>query len=90
MESDAPVAPQRPVDLALFVAVEKNDLVGVRRALDSGASPDARRVRLTSPNLVKNDPGGKRFLGDTALIVAARRRLEPIVRLLVERGAKPR
>ena len=87
MQSDSPVAPQRSVDLALFVAVEKNDLAGVRRALDSGASLNARRVRLTAPELLKNDPGGKRFLGDTALIVAAERRNEPIVRLLVERGA---
>lgn len=89
---ETPVGQQRPLDKALFAAIRADDVAAARRALDSGASPGAREIRLTHPSLKRRDPGGKRYLGTTALLEAmkyGRRhfvRLQ-LVRLLIDRGA---
>lgn len=85
---EAPVGPQRPQDKALFDAIRARDLAAVQRALKAGASPNASEVLLTLPSVLENDPGGRRYYADTALLIAVAKGSEPIVRLLLERGAE--
>ncbi len=70
-------------DDALFVAIAAGDLVRVRSTLDAGA--DAKAERLYDTNIDRETYSGT----ESALLAASRSGHEPIVRLLLERGANP-
>lgn len=70
-------------DDALFVAISTGDLVRVRSTLDAGA--DAKAERPYDMNIDREVYSGT----ESALLVATRSGHEPIVRLLLERGANP-
>jgi ankyrin repeat protein len=70
-------------DGALFVAIATGDLVRVRSTLDAGANAKAERAYNT--NMDREVYEGT----ESALLVAAKGGHEPIVRLLLERGADP-
>jgi ankyrin repeat protein len=70
-------------DDALFVAITTGDLVRVRSTLDAGAHAKAERSYDT--NMDREVYSGT----ESAVLVAARGGHEPIVRLLLERGADP-
>ena len=70
-------------DDALFAAITSGDLVRVRTTLDAGANVNAERSYDT--NIDREFYRGS----ESALLVAARGGHEPIVRLLLDRGALP-
>lgn len=80
---------QRLVDESLLLAIRANNVSAARQALDKGASPNAREMRLTRPNLKTKDPGGKLYARTSALLLAIRYGGVPMVQLLLERGANP-
>lgn len=70
-------------DEALFAAIHAQDIVRVRTTLDAGANANAERSYQT--NIDRREYSGT----EPAILAAARGGHEPIVRLLLERGAKP-
>src|SRR5690348_352567 len=70
-------------DEALFAAIATGDLVRVRSTLDAGARPYAERSYRM--NIDRDIHEGT----EPAILDAVRTGHEPIVKLLLERGAKP-
>lgn len=70
-----------------FVSIRKGDVVSVRKALDMGESANKRESLTSLPNVAGNDPGGRVYLGDTALLAAAASSRLDVVKLLIARGA---
>ena len=68
---------------ALFAAIATGDLVRVRTTLDAGANVNA--IRWYDMNIDRDVQSGT----ESAIAAAARGGHEPIVRLLLERGADP-
>lgn len=78
-----------PATRTLVEAVKKGDVAGARGLLDRGADPNGREVLFTKTSLAAHAEGGKPYLGDTALNIAAYKGDLSMTRLLLQRGANP-
>ncbi len=75
-------------DRLLQQAVERGDAVGVRRALQAGADPNATR-KSAQPSLAGRLLGARRASAMPLLVVAAEAGADQVVRALMEGGADP-
>jgi ankyrin repeat protein len=73
----------------VFEKAKKGDIVAVRHYLDAKGDPNARETLTSLPSLGRNDPGGKRYPGETLLILAIDANTVRLVKLLLQRRADP-